>query len=145
MDLTFTGICLIVAMLAGFGLLLLHLRRRTRRDPQRLFTWEQKKVLIYRAGGRCEHKSPLWRRCPASGAEADHVIPWSRGGPTQIWNGQLLCHRHNVRKSNLIPSPFYRWRLTRRRRRYPRQTWPAVWATYHRDRQRSAAHRMHPR
>ncbi|MFF8914213.1 HNH endonuclease signature motif containing protein, partial [Streptomyces sp. NPDC015032] len=68
--------------------------------------------------GRCEHKPPLWFRCPAPGTEADHIHPWSRGGPTELWNGQLLFRRHNRRKSNRVPSPLYRWRLARWRKKY---------------------------
>ena len=32
--------------------------------------------------------------------DADHVIPWSKGGPTTIENGQMLCKRHNLEKSD---------------------------------------------
>lgn len=114
----------------GFFLLLAWVGHRRRwRDPVRFFTPRQKRVLIARAGGRCEHKPPLWRRCPRSGTEADHVIPWSRGGPTQLWNGQLLCRRHNQRKSTMMPSQVYRWRLRRRRKRHRRSVphqWPSA-------------------
>lgn len=111
-------LCLGIALI-GISLLRIGRARRQRwRDPVRLFTWAQKRVLIERAGGRCEHKPLLWRRCPEPGSEADHVIPWSRGGPTQLFNGQLLCRRHNRSKSNAMPSAFYCWRLEHRRRRY---------------------------
>ncbi|MGI8306967.1 HNH endonuclease [Saccharopolyspora hattusasensis] len=107
--------CLGVAAL-GSLLLVAGLVRRRWRDPRRLFTWEQKKTLLARAGHRCEHKPLLWSRCKAtSELEADHVVPWSRGGPTQLWNGSVLCRRHNRRKSNRIPTAFYRWRLAQRR------------------------------
>lgn len=101
---------LLIAALVG--------RKRRRRDPLRFFTWPDKRRLVTRAGGRCEHKSLLWRRCPRRGTEADHIVPWSRGGPTELWNGQLLCHWHNARKSNTMPGPLYRWRLERRRKNY---------------------------
>lgn len=93
-------------------------RRRRFRDQQRMFTREQKQQLMARAHGRCEHKAPLWLRCPAAGEQADHIVPWSRAGPTQLWNGQLLCAGHNKRKSNRMPTSLYRWRLMRRRRKY---------------------------
>ncbi|NKY96547.1 HNH endonuclease [Nocardiopsis alborubida] len=94
-------------------------RRRRWRDPQRLFTWEQKKTLLARARWRCEHKHPLWPRCRAvTGLQADHIVPWSRGGATALGNGAALCQRHNARKSNRMPSPLYRWRLRQRRRKY---------------------------
>lgn len=89
-----------------------------KRDPVRLYTWHQKKQLINVAAGRCEHKHPLWRRCPQRGAEDNHIVPWSRGGRTTLSNGQLLCRKHNRRKSDIMPSLFYRWRLKQRRRRY---------------------------
>lgn len=102
----------ILCLAAGVG------RNRRWRDPIRLFSWPQKQQLIRQANGRCEHKPPLWLRCPAPGTEADHIHPWSRGGATELWNGQLLCRRHNRRKSNHVPSPLYRWRLARRRKKY---------------------------
>lgn len=115
---TLTGSLLIAA--AGIiALVMLTARRRRWRDPVRFFTREQKKVIYAIAGGRCEHKAPLGRRCRQKGREADHVVPWSRGGPTQLWNSQLLCVQHNQDKSAWMPSRLYRYRLRRRRRRYP--------------------------
>ncbi len=32
--------------------------------------------------------------------EADHIIPWSKGGKTEISNCQMLCRTHNGMKSN---------------------------------------------
>ena len=105
--------------LLGLGLLyVLHLHDRSCRDPQRLFSFDQKRALRAQALGRCEHKPLIGPRCRRRGTQADHVVPWSKGGPTQLWNGQLLCQRYNLAKSNLMPSRFYRWRLARRRRRY---------------------------
>ncbi|QWF85689.1 HNH endonuclease [Amycolatopsis sp. CA-230715] len=107
--------------IALIGLLVLAVarhRRRSHRDPRRFFPWSEKRTLSAQARGQCEHKPMLWRRCPKPGTEADHIIPWSRGGPTELWNGQLLCHRHNARKSNMVPGRFYRWRLDRRRAKY---------------------------
>jgi hypothetical protein len=89
-----------------------------RRDSLRFFTWEQKRALRAQAGDRCEHKPLLWRRCSRPAEEADHIMPWSRGGSTTLTNGQYLCHKHNKRKSARIPTPLYRWRLHHRRRHY---------------------------
>ena len=36
--------------------------------------------------------------------EADHIIPWSRGGPTEVWNGQPLCS--SCHSSKMTDHPF---------------------------------------
>ena len=61
----------------------------------RCFTPTQRAVLYLRARGIC-------RRCgcvlnPASW-HADHKIPFSKGGPTELWNGQALCPTCNLSK-----------------------------------------------
>lgn len=119
---------LALAAVATLVLLAVRAHRARYRDPQRLFTWEQKKVLIRQAGGRCEHKHPLWFRCPMRGDHADHIHPWSKGGPTELDNGQLLCREHNRAKSAHIPSPLYRWRLMQRRKRYDPPSW-GIWSS----------------
>lgn len=32
--------------------------------------------------------------------EADHIVPWSRGGKTSAENCQMLCRAHNRSKSD---------------------------------------------
>ncbi|MBQ2812594.1 MAG: HNH endonuclease, partial [Clostridia bacterium] len=32
--------------------------------------------------------------------QADHIIPWSKGGHTTLDNGQMLCRMHNLKKSD---------------------------------------------
>lgn len=100
---------------------LVTMSRYRERDHRRTFSSFQKSILANRAGGRCEHKHPLWIRCLRPGEHADHIIPWSKGGPTTAFNGQWLCRRHNLRKSALYPSPVYVWRLKRRRARAARR------------------------
>lgn len=92
--------------------------RRPVRDPVRLYTSEQRAAASARCGYQCEHKPLLWRRCRAGADHGDHIVPWSRGGRTDTSNLQMLCAKHNLRKSAKMPSRFYRWRLARRRRRY---------------------------
>jgi len=88
------------------------------RDPQRLFTTEQKKTIHTRAGHRCEETVMPLRRCRATSTHADHIFPWSKGGATCLDNGQALCARHNRAKSARVPSRFYVLRLESRRRKY---------------------------
>ncbi len=59
---------------------------------QRLFTSAQRLALSARDGGcrfaGCD-RPPSW-------SEAHHIVPWSRGGPTDIANGILLCRHHHL-------------------------------------------------
>lgn len=118
-DLVNLLVSLTIAAIGITGLVMIAERRRRWRDPLRLFSGQQKRELLVRAGDRCEHKSPLWRRCRQTRwLEADHIRPWALGGRTELWNGQILCHRHNRRKAARFTTPIYRWRLERRRREY---------------------------
>ncbi|KAB1661605.1 peptidoglycan DD-metalloendopeptidase family protein [Pseudoclavibacter sp. CFCC 13796] len=113
----------VVAFIAFIVILLLqtrHTRHSHRRqtDPQRVFTKEQRQRGSHRCGGRCEHKPLFGRRCSSPGAHGDHIYPWSFGGATAMSNYQHLCARHNLAKSNHVPSKLYIWRLERRRRHY---------------------------
>lgn len=70
-----------------------------RRDRRRLFIEEQRIAIWDRAGGRCEW-SDRGKRCAATfanfrDADADHIVKWSRGGPTTVESGRLLCQQHN--------------------------------------------------
>lgn len=98
------------------------LRRRWRArwvDTVRRFPKALKDAGLARAGGRCEHKHPLWFRCSSTERlHADHIIPWSKGGETSWENLQILCAKHNRAKSAWIFSPVYRWRLNARRKKY---------------------------
>lgn len=90
-----------------------------RRDPWRTFKFEARRVVVARAGNRCEAALLIAiGRCGSRAEEADHVYPWSKGGPTVVSNGQALCRSHNRSKSNLTPPWWYVLCLERRRRRY---------------------------
>jgi hypothetical protein len=72
-----------------------------RKDPQRLFDEYQKRLIFKLADGRCQE--PQDSKCAgktdyASG-EADHIKPWTKGGPTSVENGQWLCKHCNKVKS----------------------------------------------
>lgn len=89
------------------------------RDPWRLFKYDSRRLVMDRAGGRCEGSLLfLWGRCSRSAEEADHVYPWSRGGATVPSNGQALCHKCNRAKANTRPAWWYIQGLERRRRSY---------------------------
>ncbi|MDQ1606688.1 MAG: hypothetical protein QOJ18_1055 [Microbacteriaceae bacterium] len=58
---------------------------------RRLFTPNQRLALTVRDGG-C-----IWPHCtaPPAWCDAHHAIAWSRGGPTDVNNGVLLCPAHH--------------------------------------------------
>jgi superfamily II DNA or RNA helicase len=64
----------------------------------RFFTSRQKAALYEAASGQCELCGvPLEK-----GWHADHVIPYSSGGPTDVVNGQALCAKCNISKGNFM-------------------------------------------
>lgn len=107
------AIALLVGLVNGVSA-----RRKPVLDPQRLFTAEQRALIFELCGQRCEHKLPYWFRCRQPATHADHVYPHSRGGVTELRNGQGLCRFHNLSKSAKVPSRAYMRSLSRRRRRY---------------------------
>lgn len=71
-------------------------------DPRRFFTREQRDELLGRAG--CEDGKYPCAGCGklffADELQADHVEAWSKGGRTEVSNGQMLCRVCNTAKSN---------------------------------------------
>ena len=91
----------------------------SQRDPWRGFKYGARAAVMDRAGGRCEAGALLvWGRCGDPATEVDHVVPWSRGGPTVVGNGQALCKAHNRSKGASTPTWWYVLGLERRRRSY---------------------------
>ena len=89
------------------------------KDPTRLFSRRDKQLLLYRAGDRCERHTVFGWRCQATTKlEADHIHPHSRGGWTNVANGQILCQSHNRAKTNRIPFDRTLRRLAERRAAY---------------------------
>jgi len=89
------------------------------RDPWRTYRFAARDQLMARAGNRCEApRFFAWGRCVSPAAEADHVMPWSQGGPTVLSNGQALCRGHNRSKGALTPPWWYVMGLEKRRRGY---------------------------
>lgn len=73
-------------------------------DPRRYFDDSEKDLIIKRDGQRCAHiDAATGEQCTETAynkLEVDHVIPWSKGGRTNIDNAQLLCKHHNTSKGN---------------------------------------------
>ncbi|MHA3838126.1 DUF222 domain-containing protein [Terrabacter sp. AAH1] len=59
---------------------------------ERLFTYSQRLALIARDRG-CSFTGCT---VPATWCEAHHVVPWHRGGRTDLANGALLCPHHHT-------------------------------------------------
>ena len=57
----------------------------------RLFSADQRRALTLRDGG-C--RFPGCERPPRF-TDAHHLVPWTRGGPTDLGNGLLLCRWHH--------------------------------------------------
>lgn len=59
------------------------------------FTETQKKQIILRDGERCV-------MCGSNkDIQVDHIVPKSKGGTSNIDNGQVLCSKHNLLKKSL--------------------------------------------
>lgn len=92
---------------------------RTRRDPVRRFSRQEKAIILSSAGGRCEHHGWITGRCKRTERlDADHIHPHSRGGQTAVANGQALCRTHNQAKRATIPFNWQLRALERRRATY---------------------------
>jgi len=90
-----------------------------KRHEWRTFKYDNRRAVMTRASGRCEApRFIVWGRCPEAATDADHIYPWSKGGPTTPSNGQALCREHNRSKSNVTPPWWYVAGLERRRRTY---------------------------
>lgn len=64
----------------------------------RFFTKREKKILAILSGNRCAMcNTPLNNKF-----HGDHKVPWSKGGPTILKNGQALCGMCNLKKGNKI-------------------------------------------
>ena len=64
----------------------------------RFFSPYQRRMLRIMAGNRCSIcETPL-----GSLFHADHIVPFSKGGKTILQNGQALCARCNIDKSDKL-------------------------------------------
>lgn len=67
------------------------------KDSKRNFDEAQRQVLYRKFNGICQLCGKV---CEWNDWEADHIIPWSKGGKTVVDNGQVLCPSCNSRKSD---------------------------------------------
>lgn len=61
-------------------------------DPNRCFSDRQRKEIFLRDGGKCA----ICKRILKWGERwtAGHIIDWAIGGPTEVSNGQIECHKN---------------------------------------------------
>ena len=63
---------------------------------RRTFSNKQQIEMLQNQGGKCAGCS---RKITLKTGDGDHVYPFSAGGPTVIWNGQMLCKPCHKKKS----------------------------------------------
>lgn len=78
------------------------------KDRQRAFNEDQRIEIFLKYNGFCqqclaEGLPENEARVPWSEFEADHIIPWIKGGQTEVWQGQVLCQTHNRQKGAASP------------------------------------------
>ena len=64
-------------------------------DKKRLFNPSQRLEIYERDRGYCQN---CRKKVPWSEYAADHIYPFSKGGATETWNGQVLCRPCNSKK-----------------------------------------------
>jgi 5-methylcytosine-specific restriction endonuclease McrA len=69
------------------------------KDTKRNFDEAQRQVIYRRDKGICQQ---CGTKCEWNAWQADHIIPWNRGGKTIVSNGQVLCPTCNASKSDNI-------------------------------------------
>lgn len=63
----------------------------------RAFDETDRITMYHRQGGKC---AICGRSFEFKDMHGDHVVAWSRGGKTELENGQMLCTECNLKKSN---------------------------------------------
>jgi hypothetical protein len=75
-------------------------------DPERLFNRHQRWEMWSKQEGKCPRTGKIIPEDEINNHElwaADHVIPYSKGGPTTVDNGELVCKEYNLVKGNKMP------------------------------------------
>jgi len=76
-----------------------HLPNINQKDDQRIFTHEQRMAIFRKDGGVCQIGTMCDNvKCDWDNWDADHIIPWSKGGTTTVQNGQVACSSCNRSK-----------------------------------------------
>ena len=69
----------------------------------RRFGKSQRMAIYLNSDGKCQLcQAPI----TLSDFHADHVVPWSKGGPTTLSNAQALCSSCNLSKSSTMTVPY---------------------------------------
>lgn len=69
------------------------------KDEQRLFSHEQRLAIFRRDGGICQVRIRCeGAKCEWDAWEADHKVPWTKGGKSTVENGQVACPSCNSAK-----------------------------------------------
>ena len=68
-------------------------------DRNRCFTRQQREYIFKNSGGRCQEES-CGIALSSTNFHADHIKPYSAGGPTQVSNGRTLCSKCNRLKGS---------------------------------------------
>ena len=73
-------------------------------SPTRYIPKGLKHLIFEKAENCCQYISPEGRRCTQKRyLDIDHIMPLSAGGQTKLDNLQVLCHAHNLLKSDQLP------------------------------------------
>lgn len=71
-------------------------------DNKRLFTLDDKRTLLKQC--KCRESKFQCNDCKQwffeEELQVDHILPWSKGGRTELSNAQLLCRTCNAKKGN---------------------------------------------
>lgn len=71
------------------------------KDNCRLFSNEQRLAIYRKDKGLCQLKLKCkGKKCNWDNWDADHIIPWSKGGKTTVENGQVACPSCNRAKND---------------------------------------------
>ena len=65
---------------------------------RRYFSKRMRKILLIISGNKCE----ICNKKLNKSFHADHVIPYSKNGSTNLNNAQALCAECNLKKGNSI-------------------------------------------